>query len=62
VLTASQNEYTGLLFDLYAHPEWRHLWLVGDDEKRYCFRDDFETTFYVSGPFPRFEECMALPA
>ena len=51
------NETIGWLFDLYAHPrKGVVLWLVGEDEKRYCFHQDFEMTFYIGGPFPRLKE------
>ena len=51
------NEYTGWLFDLYAHPQKGVvLWLIGRDRKRYSFFQDFEFTFYASGPFPRLRE------
>ncbi len=50
-------EYTGWLFDLYAHPQKGVvLWLIGRDKKRYCFFQDFEFTFYAGGPFPRLRE------
>ncbi len=51
------NETIGWLFDLYAHPQKGIvLWLIGEDEKRHCFHQDFEITFYVGGPFPRLRE------
>jgi DNA polymerase-2 len=48
---------TGWLFDLYAHPtKGIVLWLVGEDGKAHRFHQDFETLFYVHGPFPRLHE------
>ena len=51
------KEYTGWLFDLYAHP--RHglvLWIIGEDKKPYSFNQPFTVTFYVSGPFHRLRQ------
>jgi DNA polymerase-2 len=51
------KEYTGWLFDLYAHPEkGLVVWLVGEDGRPYRFHQDFEITFYVGGPVPRLRE------
>src|SRR5690242_8547362 len=51
------KEYIGWLFDLYAHPSRGIvLWLVGEDGKRYFFRQGFEITIYVAGPFPQLRE------
>ena len=44
------KKYIGWLFDSYAHPtKGVALGLVGDDEKPYCFHQDFETAFYARG-------------
>jgi DNA polymerase-2 len=50
--------YTGWLFDIYPHPEkGLVLWLLGEDEKPYCFFDpDFQVTFYAGGAVPRLRE------
>jgi DNA polymerase-2 len=51
------KEYTGWLFDLYAHPtRGVALWLAGRDGKRHCFYQDFEIVFYAGGAFPRLRE------
>ena len=48
------NEWTGWLIDLYPHPEYGILlWLLSDDGRRPCFRQDFPVTFYAAGPSPR---------
>ena len=48
------KEYTGWLFDLYAHPrQGVTLWLVCDDGLRRFFHQDFGVTFYASGPASR---------
>lgn len=44
------KQYTGWLFDLYAHPtKGVALWLVGEDGKPYNFYQDFEIVFYARG-------------
>ena len=51
------REYTGWLFDLYAHP--KHgvvLWIVGEDGKPHSFTQPFQVTFYVGGPFHRLRQ------
>ena len=51
------KEYTGWLFDLYAHP--KHgivLWIVGEDGKPHSFTQSFPITFYVGGPFHRLRQ------
>src|SRR5512138_1107619 len=51
------KEFTGWLFDLYAHP--RHgvvLWIVGEDRKPHSFTQPFQVTFYVSGPSHRLRQ------
>lgn len=51
------KEFTGWLFDLYAHP--RHgvvLWIVGDDQKPHSFTQSFPIKFYVSGPSHRLRQ------
>jgi DNA polymerase-2 len=51
------KEYTGWLFDLYAHP--KHgiiLWLAGEDKKPHSFTQPFQITFYVGGPFHRLRQ------
>jgi DNA polymerase II len=51
------KNYTGWLIDLYAHPKKGVvLWLAGEDGTRHFFSQDFETAFYISGPFPRLRE------
>jgi len=48
------KEYTGWLFDLYAHPKQDIvLWLVGEDGKPHSFTQTFQVAFYVGGPFHR---------
>jgi DNA polymerase II len=55
------REYTGWLFDLYAHPEkGLVVWLAGEDGRPYRFHQDFEVTFYVSGPVARLRELWAF--
>jgi DNA polymerase-2 len=51
------KEYTGWLFDLYAHPrQGIVLWLVGEDKKPHSFVQPFQITFYVGGPFHRLRQ------
>jgi DNA polymerase-2 len=51
------NEYTGWLLDLYPHPERGIvLWLIGDDGRRRCLRQDFPVTFYAAGPAQRLRD------
>jgi DNA polymerase-2 len=51
------KEYTGWLFDLYAHPKQGIvLWIVGEDGKPHSFIQPFQITFYVSGPFHRLRQ------
>ena len=51
------KEYTGWLFDLYAHPKQGIiLWLVGEDKKPHSFTQPFQITFYVGGPFHRLRQ------
>ena len=51
------KEYTGWLFDLYAHPtRGVVLWIVGDDGKPHSFTQPFPITFYVGGPFHRLRQ------
>jgi len=51
------KEYTGWLFDLYAHPKQGIvLWIVGDDKKPHSFTQPFQTTFYAGGPFHRLRQ------
>src|SRR5688572_9007824 len=51
------KEYTGWLLDIYAHTtKGVVLWLIGDDGKRHFFHQDFEISFYASGPFPYLRE------
>ena len=51
------NQYTGWLFDIYARPDKGiALWLLGEDGKPYCFRQDFEVVFYASGSVSRLRE------
>jgi DNA polymerase-2 len=50
------KEYTGWLFDLYAHKQGIVLWLVGEDKKPHCFCQQFQITFYVGGPFHRLRQ------
>ena len=51
------KEYTGWLFDLYAHPKQGIvLWLVGEDQKLHSFTQPFQITFYVSGSFHRLRQ------
>src|SRR5215212_1547148 len=51
------KEYTGWLFDLYAHPKQGIvLWLVGEDHKPHSFTQLFPVTFYVGGPFSRLRQ------
>lgn len=51
------NEYTGWLLDLYPHPEGGILlWLLCDDGRRLCLRQDFSATFYAAGPSHRLRD------
>ena len=51
------KEYTGWLFDLYAHPKQGIvLWLVGEEGKPHSFTQTFEVTGYVGGPFHRLRQ------
>ena len=51
------REYTGWLFDLYAHPKQGIvLWIVGEDGKPHSFTQLFQITFYVGGPFHRLRQ------
>ena len=51
------KEYTGWLFDLYAHPKQGIvLWIVGEDGKPHSFTQPFQVTFYVGGPFYRLRQ------
>ncbi len=51
------KEYTGWLFDLYAHPKQGIVvWLAGEDKRPHSFRQQFQVTFYVSGPFHRLRQ------
>src|SRR5512145_1926004 len=55
------KEYTGWLFDLYAHPrQGIVLWLVGEDKKPHSFVQPFQITFYVGGPFHRLRQLWKL--
>jgi len=48
------KRWIGWLLDLYAHPEHGlMLWLLSDDGRRLCLRQDFPVTFYAAGPSPR---------
>ena len=48
------KQWTGWLLDVYAHPEHGILlWLLSDDGRRACFRQDFPVTFYAAGPSAR---------
>src|SRR6266508_3764038 len=50
------KEYTGWLFDLYAHKQGIVLWLVGEDKKPHSFTQPFQITFYVGGPAHRLRQ------
>jgi DNA polymerase II len=50
------KEYTGWLFDLYAHKEGVVLWLVDEEGKLYSFTQPFQITFYAGGPFHRLRQ------
>jgi DNA polymerase-2 len=51
------REYTGWLFDLYAHPKQGIvLWIAGEDGKPHSFTQPFQITFYVGGPFHRLRQ------
>jgi DNA polymerase-2 len=50
------KEYVGWLFDLYAQRDGIVLWLVGEDQKPHSFKQSFQITFYVGGPFHRLRE------
>jgi DNA polymerase-2 len=51
------KEYTGWLFDLYAHPrQGIVLWLIGEDKKPHSFIQPFQIVFYVGGPFHRLRQ------
>jgi DNA polymerase-2 len=51
------REYSGWLFDLYAHPKQGIvLWIVGEDGKPHSFTQPFQITFYVGGPFHRLRQ------
>ena len=55
------KEYTGWLFDLYAHPrQGVVLWMIGEDGKPHSFTQPFPITFYVSGPFHRLRQLWKL--
>jgi DNA polymerase-2 len=52
--SVSKYEYTGWLLDLYPHPEHGiMLWLLSEDGRRVCLRQDFAVTFYAAGPQQR---------
>jgi DNA polymerase II len=47
-------EYTGWLLDLYPAPGGGvKLWLLGEDDKRYCFQQALPATAYAAGPTKR---------
>jgi DNA polymerase II len=51
------SEVTGWLFDLYPHPQKGFvIWIIDEKGNPHCFHQDFEITFYASGPFPRLRE------
>lgn len=51
------KEFTGWLFDLYAHPrQGVVLWLIGEDKKPHSFVQPFQVTFYAGGPFHRLRQ------
>src|ERR671924_1662581 len=51
------KEFTGWLFDVYAHPkDGIILWLIGEDQKPHSFTQAFDITFYVGGPFHRLRQ------
>ncbi|HXQ35925.1 MAG TPA: hypothetical protein VN843_18055, partial [Anaerolineales bacterium] len=51
------KEYTGWLFDLYAHQKQGIiLWVVGEDRKPHSFHQQFPITFYAGGPFHRLRQ------
>ena len=50
------KEFTGWLFDLYAHKDGVILWLAGEDKKPHSFTQPFQISFYVGGPFHRLRQ------
>ncbi len=51
-------EISGWLLDVYAHTSQGVIvWLLGDDGRRYQFRQPLTTPFYAAGPFPRLRAC-----
>ena len=51
------NEFAGWLLDIYPHSERGIvLWLLCDDGRRRCLRQDFPITFYAAGPSHRLRE------
>jgi DNA polymerase-2 len=51
------KEYTGWLFDIYAHStRGIVLWIVGEDGKPHSFTQPFQITFYAGGPFYRLRQ------
>ncbi len=48
------NELTGWLLDVYpGRKAGVKIWLLGDDERRYCLHQDFPAVFYIAGPASR---------
>jgi hypothetical protein len=58
---------SGWLFDIYPNETNLTLWLIGEDEKRHRFVQDFAATVYAVGPSPllrklwRWLEAQAVP-
>jgi DNA polymerase II len=51
------KEFTGWLFDVYAHPkDGVILWLVGEDKRAHSFKQPFQIKFYASGPVHRLRQ------
>ena len=49
-----ENTITGWLLDVYEHQqEGVVVWLLGEDDRRIKLRQQFATSFYASGPFPK---------
>ena len=51
------NETVGWLFDVYPDEKLGAvLWLLGNDNKRYCFHHQYPVSFHVSGPTHRLRQ------
>lgn len=51
------NETTGWLLDVYPDEKLGAvLWLLGEDQERYCFHHPFPVSFYAAGPAHRLRQ------